>query len=154
VLTGAIVSFYITRKLSNWDSDYLVGRIYALLQSINYKGTIDITFPINYQRVVIKASQSFGSAVRSAFIGVEKYECEVYWPYASDEPTEDSDSDHRVTRKCLVRSEAGWYKDWKPVLRAALLAKRKGWIGLDDWMENAMKPREPETTPSPWGEPK
>jgi len=67
-------------------------------------------------------------------------------------PGEDSDGEQScVTRKCLVRSENGWFKDWKPVLRAAVLRKRKGWVGMEDWIEVAMRPPVAEQAPTAWG---
>jgi hypothetical protein len=148
-----ISSFVITRKLTNWDSEYLIGRIHGLLQSLNYKGRTSITFPLYHTRTVIKSSQTFGSTLRSAFVRNETYEVEVYWPYANQMPGEDSDGEQsRVTRKCLVRSENGWFRDWKPVLRAAVLGKRKGWVGMEDWIEVAMRPPVAEEAPTAWGD--
>ena len=147
-------SFIVTRKLTHWDSEYLVGRIHGLLQSVNYKGQTQITFPVRHSRTVLKQSQSLGAALRSVLVGSEKYEVEACWPYASHMPGEDSDEGESgsVSRRCLVRSENGWFKDWKPVLRAAVLGKRKGWVGLEDWIEVAMLPTAAEKAPAPWGE--
>jgi hypothetical protein len=144
--------FYVTRKLTNWDSDFLTGRIHALCQSLNYRGRVEVTFPVHHQRIVLKSSASLGSAFRSAFSGTEKHEVEVYWPYATHPPVVDDDSDQGANRRCLVRGETGWFKDWKPVLRSAILAKKHGWCGIDDWIEVAMRPPVVEAAPSPWGE--
>jgi len=144
--------FVITRKLTNWDQEYLIGRLHGLLQSCGYKGTPEITFPVYHHSIIVKPSSSFSSALRSAFIGSERYELEVCWPYASHVPGEDSDSEQRPTRRCLVRSEMGWFKDWRSTLRAAVLQRKRGWVGENDWIENAMREPVAEGTPMPWGE--
>jgi hypothetical protein len=134
-------SFVITRKLVNWDTDYILGQIHGLLQSCGYKppSHIEITFPVQHHQTIIKGEQSFGSVLRSAFIGSEKYEVEVCWPYATHS-AEDSDGESRSQRQFLVRSEIGWFRDWKPVLKAAILGRKRGWVGADDYMEVMMRP--------------
>jgi hypothetical protein len=89
----------------------------------------------------------------------EKYELDVFWPYASHTPTDDSDDDHPVLpgassaagRKCIVRSENGWFKDWRPALRAAILARKTGWVGIEDWIEFQLRQVKQESKPDPWG---
>jgi hypothetical protein len=148
-------SFYITRKLTNWDTDMIVGRIHSLCQQINYKGIVVITIPITHSRTVIKTTATFTAAFRAHFVPADKYEVDVFWPYASHAPQTDSDSEHdpeMPSRKCLVRTESGWFKDWRPVLRAALLNRKVGWLGMDDWIDFQMKPVREEIVPSPWGQ--
>jgi hypothetical protein len=130
--------FIITRKLTNWDKQYLLGSIHGLLQSCNYKGRAEITFPVQHQQIIIKGEQSFGSTLRSVFVGVEKYEVEVCWPYATHFPAEDPDGEARSSRKCLVRSEHGWFNDWRSALKVAVIGKKRGWVGEADWIEAAL----------------
>jgi hypothetical protein len=144
--------FIITRKLTNWDSETIIGRIHGLVQHLNYKGQISVTVPVSHSRTVIKTTESFSAVLRSHFIPAEKWEVDVFWPYASHPAGEDSDGDHSSPRKCLVRTENGWFKDWRPTLRAAILNKKKGWVGLDDWIEHSMRPIKPEGRPFAWGE--
>jgi len=144
--------FVITRKVTNWDQEYILGRLHGLLQSCAYKGTPEITFPLYHHTILVKPSSSFSSSLRSAFIGSERYELEVCWPYASHLPGEDSDDESRSSRRCLVRSEMGWFKDWRGTLRAAVLGRRRGWVGEGDWIENAMRVPVVEGGIMPWGE--
>jgi hypothetical protein len=45
-----------------------------------------------------------------------------------------------------VRSEKAWFNDWRPVLKAAIMAKKKGWVGEADFIEVMMTPPTLETT--------
>lgn len=147
-------SFTITRKLTNWDREYIQGRLQGLVQSLSYKGRVEITFPVAHHITILKPAQSFGAALRSTFIGSDnKYELEICWPYANCAPGEDSDGDEGARRTCAVRSETGWLRDWRSTIRAAILARKRGWVGTDDWMEMAMRGPVAESVPLPWGEP-
>jgi hypothetical protein len=150
--------FIITRKLTNWDSDTIIGRIHGLCQQVNYKGTVTVTIPVLHSRTIIKTTSSISAIFKSHFVAAEKYELDVFWPYASHAPSDDSDEDHpnmpgssAASRKCLVRSENGWFKDWRPALRAAIISKKKGWLGMDDWIELQMRQMKQESKPDPWG---
>lgn len=151
-------SFIITRKIQNWDQEYLVDRLHGLLQSLNYRGQASIIFSFHHSRTILKSTS--GSFLRNAFISSEKYEVEACWLYASHIPgIEDSDDGNEhggehARRRCLVRTESGWFRDWRTVIRRAVLGKRKGWVGLEDWIEAAMLPPEAEKAPAAWGESK
>jgi hypothetical protein len=123
----------------NWDKQYILGSLHGLLQSCNYQGRAEITFPVQHQQIIIKGVQTFGSTLRSVFIGSEKYEVDICWPYATHIVGEDSDGETRSPRKCLVRSEIGWFNDWKSTLKAAITGKKRGWVGEADWIETALK---------------
>jgi hypothetical protein len=154
----------ITRRLVNWDTEYLNGRLLGLLQSLNYKGRVEITFPSNHYQTILKPEQSFGSTLRSVFLGAgETYSLDIDWPYASHIAGDDEDhhSDEaadglpaigRVRRKCLVRTEQGWFKEWRSTIRLAILERRRGWIGEADWIETMMRGQVAETVPYAWGE--
>jgi len=162
---GGDKTLIITRRLANWDTEYLNGRLHGLLQSLNYKGRVEIAFPSNHFQTIVKPEQSLTSTLRSVFLGAgEQYSLDVIWPYASHIAGEDEEASHsdpttadgqnRTRRKCLVRTEQGWFKEWRSTIRQAVLDRRRGWIGEADWMEGMMKGPVVETTPYAWGESK
>jgi hypothetical protein len=138
----------------------IIGRIHGLCQQCNYKGVVTVTVPVSHSRTVIKTTSGFSATFKSHFVPAEKYELDVFWPYASHAPGEDSDEERDAgaaasgtgARKCLVRTENGWFKDWRACLRAAILSKKVGWLGLDDWIEYQMRSVKEETKPGSWGE--
>ena len=144
-------SITLERSITNWDTEAIEGRIHTLVASLNYKGRTVVTFPTAHMRVVInfRNTQTFASSVRSAFAEPRRYNVEVVWPYANMSPREEANE--RTGRRCLVRGEEGWWSDWKPVVKDSILAKWEGPVGLEDWVELALKPKRPEKTPSPWG---
>jgi hypothetical protein len=121
-----------------------------LIQSCNYKGRVEVTFPVHHKEMIVKPIRSIGATFRSMFYGNTRHEIEVHWPYANRHPSEDSDEEAR-RRKCLVRSETAWFNDWRPVLKAAIMGKKKGWVGEADFIEMMMTPPGPETAAQPWG---
>lgn len=83
------------------------------------------------------------------------------WPYA------DVGVDHRlhgeggssgggggngVARKFAVQSEDDWWRDWKDAIRVALLAKRRGWVTVEDRLEGLMGMRVDEGVEVGWSD--
>jgi len=121
--------------------------VHALTASVNYEHRVKVDFPRAYTKFTVTVSddgRSLASTILAAFKTPREYGVDVVWPYASTERHGgDLDPDGAqagVDRKCLVRSEEGWWSDWRGVVREAIKANRQGWVGLDDWMEMAMRP--------------
>jgi hypothetical protein len=134
----------------------VAGRIHGLCQQCSYKGQVTVQVHVNHSRTVIRTTKGFSAAFKSHFVPPEKYELDVFWPYSSHTPIADDEEELQAgtsiaARKCLVRTENGWFKDWRPVLRAAIINKKVGWLTLDDWIEYQMKPLHSEEPPAPWG---
>ena len=145
--------FTLIRSTSNWDREYLSGRIHTLLANLNYRGKIAVEFPSTHSKVIINTEpKSIASTFRSFFADPTEYKIEAMWPYANFPSGGEADT-RDVPRRCLVRSEEGWWRDWQEVIKFAVLDKRKNqtWIGLDDWMEVAMTPPLSLKQPRPWG---
>lgn len=152
--TSSQKSLQITRTLSNWDTDLLIGRLHAHILSLKYKGTISITFPVSMARTVLKADTSFASSIRNTLFGGSegnKIEIETVWPYANRAGGE-NEGGYTTERMCLVRSEEGWWRDWKAVVSQAIVDRRRGWIGLDDMIEYTSRPVREISVSKPWGE--
>ena len=146
--------FNIVRLTSNWDRDYISGCIHTLLANLNYRGKISVEFPCSHAVVSINTEpKSIASTFRSLFASPKEYEIQAIWPYATFPPGGAEAETRDVPRRCLVRSEEGWWRDWRDVIRQAILDKKKGevWIGMDDWMEVMMTPTQSTKPPKPWG---
>jgi hypothetical protein len=130
-------SFALERSVINWDTSYLEGRLLSLISSTGYLGHATITFPITHNRVVIHSPDKvnrFFSTVTMVFTGTKKYEIvKSIWPYA-DIPRGE------YGRRCTVQEEETWFLNWKDSIRHALLAKRKGWVTIEDRLDFLMEP--------------
>jgi len=126
--------------------------VHALTASLNYEHRVKVDFPCAYTKFTMTVSddgstrRSIASTILAAFKAPREYGVDVVWPYASTgRNAGDLDPDGAqagVDRRCLVRSEEGWWSDWRGVVREAVRSNRQGWVGLDDWMEMAMRPGE------------
>jgi hypothetical protein len=136
----------------NWNTDYLEGRIRTLLASIGYRGNVSITFPVSNAHVVVHSGPKINrlfSNILSTVVDTKKYEVvKAYWPYATLGP---SSPDNSGVRSCAVQSEEAWWKDWQVVIRRGVLAKRVGWLSLEDQIELAMSPMVDVEKVRDWG---
>ncbi len=130
--------FALERMVTNWDTSYLEGRLLSLISSTSYRGHVKISFPLTHSRVVIHSPDKvnrFFSNVAKVFTGTKKYEVvKSVWPYADVARGE-------MGRRCAVQEEEVWFADWKDAIRHAVLAKRKGWVTVEDRLEFLMEPR-------------
>ena len=129
--------FVVQRVVTNWDTEYLEGRIHALIASTGYQNQVTVTFPMTHSKVVVQSPDKvnkFFTNLESLFTGTNKYEVlQIVWPYASLPPGEDG-------RKYAVQSEESWWNDWKEAIRHAVLNGRKGWVTAEDRLEFLMAP--------------
>jgi hypothetical protein len=129
--------FTVERTVANWDTEYLEGRLRALIASTGYRNQVTITFPMTHTKVVVQSPDKVNrlfTNVQSLFTGTKRYEVvKIVWPYASVPPGEDD-------RKFAVQSEESWWNDWKDAIRHAILSGRKGWVTVEDRLEFLMAP--------------
>lgn len=150
--------FTVTRKVVNYDTDYLQGAIHGLANSLNYKGTLKVMFVHTHGRTVFRAPRpanlSFAASFKSAFAATKDVAVEAVWPYA-DRPVHEDDETAAAAgqrRICVVRSERGWWQDWKGVVRDAMLTKKTGRLGMDDYIDFASDPAARDRkAPNNWG---
>ena len=123
------------------------GLIRNLLASLQYKGTISITFPCLYSKVVVQPpAQGFKSLFGLLGMRAKRYEVvKAIWPYARDRPGE------QEAREVAVKSERAWWEEWRAAIAKAVLQKRCGWVGLEDRLEAAMGPKIDLNKLQAWG---
>ena len=135
VLIGS--RFTIQRVVTNWDTEYLDGRLRALIASTGYRNQVTITFPMTHSKIEVQSPDKvnkFFTNVQSIFTGINKYYVvKIVWPYASVPPGEDG-------RRFAVQSEESWWNDWKEAIKHAILSGRKGWVTVEDRLEFLMSP--------------
>jgi hypothetical protein len=136
-------SFSIQREVTNWNTDYIEGRIRSLLASIGYRGQVSVTFPVTHSQVVVQSAPKvnrFFTNILSTVVETKKYDVvKAYWPYATL-GADASNPSGTASRSCAVQSEESWWKDWHAAIRCGVLARRIGWLSLEDQIELAMSP--------------
>lgn len=129
------IRFVLERTVINWDTTYIQGRLLSLVASTNYRGYTTITFPVSHNKVVVHSPDKYNrffSNVTKAFTGSKKYEVVTsVWPYAD---VARIDGNERG-RKCVIQDEERWFSEWKNVIRYAVLAQKKGYIGREERLE-------------------
>jgi hypothetical protein len=127
--------FTLERKITNWDTSYLEGRLLTLISSTKYGGRTTVSFPLTHSKVVIHSPDKYNrffSNVTKAFTGSHKYEVvQSIWPYA--DVGRETGTGHG--RRCLVQDEERWFLEWRSVIRYAVMGKRKGWVTSEDRLE-------------------
>ncbi|KAI9705177.1 MAG: hypothetical protein M1820_005324 [Bogoriella megaspora] len=136
-------TFVFQRAVNNWNKDFIEGSIRNLLAQMNYRGSINIAFPLELEKLVIQSppkGNKFLHGVKSLFAESREYQG-VYsiWPYATLSPAAEG-GDNRE-RQFAVQSEEAWWRDWKGAIAGAIRARRKGWVSVEDQIELAMMPR-------------
>ncbi|KAK5998158.1 hypothetical protein PT974_00530 [Cladobotryum mycophilum] len=134
--TANVKSFTLERVVANLDVSWLEGQIRTLIASLNYRGAVDVTFPVTHNRVVIqnpdKVNQFFTN-VTSIFSGKNKYEViKAVWPFANTKNGEPG-------RRCLVQTEEIWWREWRDPIRYVISQKRQGWVTVEDKLEAVME---------------
>lgn len=142
-------SFALERTVINWDTSYLEGRLLSLISSTSYRGHVAISFPLTHNRVIIHSPDKvnrFFSSVTKVFTGTKKYEViKSVWPYA-DVPR------GQQGRRCAVQEEEVWFRNWSDSIKHAVMARRKGWVTVEDRLEFLMEPKVPDgVKPAEWG---
>ncbi|KAI9759397.1 MAG: hypothetical protein M4579_002386 [Chaenotheca gracillima] len=137
---ATLKTFTLTRTVTNWNTTYLEGQIRTLIASTKYQGRVTVSFPISHGEVVVHAPlrmNKFFAGFLSAVMDTKRYEIvRTVWPYATLDPS--SDGEQTRERTCAVQSEEAWWVEWKEAVRSAVLAKRTGWVSVDDVIEYAM----------------
>ena len=144
------ISYVLERRVVNLDTAFLEGVIRNMIAATRYRGYIRITFPVTYSKVVISKSADWSSWLAKlikkgpspAFDVVEST-----WFYATTPP----DSKDLGARQFAVQSERDWWETWREPIRNCLLAKKKGWVTIEDWIEASMGHRAPDRNRD-WGD--
>lgn len=143
-----VKSFTLNRVVANLDTPWIEGQLRSLIASTGYKGVVTVTFPVTHARVVIQTPDRvnrFFTSVTTLFSGKNKYEVvQAVWPFATSRNGTDG-------RRCIVQSEATWWKEWKDSLRYAVATKRRGWVTNEDKLEALMEGKGKGVAVVDWG---
>ena len=135
----------------NWNTEYLEGQIRSVIAATKYRGHVTVTFPVTHSSVVVhsptKSLRVCGIDVMSLFVEKKRYEVvKSIWPYATS--IRDTGNE---TRKWVVQSEEVWWGEWKGAVRHAVLRRRRGWVTIEDQIEQQMERRQDEEVLKDWG---
>lgn len=133
-------SFVLQKEYSNWDTQFLEGRIRILLASLVDNGedieNITISFSATHTHVVVLPPQTDVVHQLFSFLSPSKKFAVVkaVWPYANT-ATERPDG---IPRRCAVQSEDDWWRVWRPIIAMGVMKRKNGWLGTEDIMDMAM----------------
>jgi hypothetical protein len=116
--TASVKAFALDRVVVNLDGNWLEGQIRALVASMRYPGTLNVSFPITHSRVVVQSPDrvnKFITSVAGFFAGKRKYEVvKAVWPFATMPRGAEVGASGR---RCAVQSEETWWKEWREPIR-------------------------------------
>ena len=133
-------SFTLRRQILYHDSAALQHLLSSLVGSTNYRGHLEVTFPITSNRVTVY-SPCWQNELRDktwlrwifylTFLWIfawpylwfvtRRWEVLIsQFPYSCSPDCED--------RKFVTKSEKAFFEEWRPSLRRAILGKKQGWI--------------------------
>lgn len=134
--SASIKSFTMDRVVANFDASWIEGQIRSLIASTGYRGAVDVKFVTTHSRVHIQSPDKvnqFFTTVTSLFASKNKYEVvKSVWPFATSANGEPG-------RRCIVRSEEVWWREWRDPIQHAICEKRVGWVTVEDKLENLME---------------
>ncbi|KAL1885489.1 ATP-dependent RNA helicase [Paecilomyces lecythidis] len=147
---SSLKTFTLERHITNWDTSYIEGQIRSLIAATGYTNHVTVTFPVRYSKITVQPrGEGFIATLFSPILEKRRYEvARAVWPYATLPPGLESED---AGRSCAVQTEEAWWRDWKDVLKLAIVTRRHGWVTLDDILEFRMSPIEPQIPKNPWG---
>ncbi|KAK4236365.1 hypothetical protein C8A03DRAFT_35739 [Achaetomium macrosporum] len=153
--SASVKAFALERVVVNLDGNWLEGQIRALVASMRYPGTVNVSFPVTHSRVVVQSPDrvnKFITSVAGFFAGKRKYEVvKAVWPFATMPRGAEVGGGGR---RCAVQSEETWWREWREPIRYAIANKRHGWVTNEDKLELLMEGLPSGTPPDvDWGPP-
>ncbi|KAJ0165637.1 hypothetical protein CTA2_10536 [Colletotrichum tanaceti] len=145
-----VKSFALGRVVANMDALYIEGQIRSLIASTQYKGQINISFPVTHANVKIKSAEKPSKlylGMKNLFSSKHKYEVvQSVWPFASARNGEDG-------RRCMVQSEEVWWREWRDSIKYAVAQKRQNgaYVTNEDKLEALMEGKGKGVTAIDWG---
>jgi hypothetical protein len=142
--------FTLKREIINHDTTRLEGLIRSAITSTNYRGKVQVSFPITYERVTVYSPTAINRwrlkpwirwffyltflwifSWLYLFLATARYEVvKVVFRYADVSPR---DALHGIERRPTVMGEVAWFKLWeKSIRRAALSRMNCAQFDLDD----------------------
>ena len=133
-------SFYLRRKVQGLPTENLAGQVRNLAASVKYRGLIRIDFTDERSQVIVHKQPSSWFSNMLRLHPEKKYDMlEVVWRLSDG--TEGGAGDIGETG---LRAGHEWWQSWSDTIRNAIISKKKGTVGIDDWIETKMGRHEPE----------
>ena len=128
-------SYTLTRKIDGLPTDVLAGYVRNLAASIKYVGRLKIEFIDERSRIVVHKQPSSWFSSLLNLHPEKKFEMvETVWDL-TDPLNENSDVG---SSEAGLRTVQEWWQCWSDTIRNAIIAKRRGTLGIDDWIETRM----------------
>ena len=102
-------SIVLERTIKNWDTAYLEGAIRTMIAKLDYRGDVQITFPVQHSKLVIKRAMTAKNWFEQLAPTLVFETVEVAWSYANVP----SDDESGEVRRCIGQSERAWWQDWQ-----------------------------------------
>ncbi|KAI1345015.1 hypothetical protein F5Y15DRAFT_14506 [Xylariaceae sp. FL0016] len=142
-----VKSFMLERVVANLDTNWLEGQIRSLVATTDYKGIVNVQFPVTHAKVLVQSPKTgdFFAFMTTLFAKKAKYEVvKAVWPFASARSDEPS-------RRCIVQSEKTWWEEWRDPIKYAISTKRQGWVTNEDKLECIMEAKGKGVSLVDWG---
>lgn len=128
-------SYMLTRTVVGLPTEMLAGQVRNLAASVKYRGVIRIDFTYEMSKVIIHRQPTswFASVLR--LHPEKKYDMvETLWSLSDGSEGSGIASDSDVG----IRAGQEWWQSWTGTIRNAIIAKHRGNVGVDDWIETKM----------------
>lgn len=143
-------SFSLRRRVEGLPTETLAGQVRNLAASVKYRGDLRIEFTDEYSNVLVHKQPSNWFSNMFRLHAEKKYEMvETVWHVWDGSVEVDGGEVDRADMG--LRAAHEWWQTWSPAIRNAMIGKRKGTVGVDDWMAAKMGRGEQEPY-APWGE--
>lgn len=145
-----VKSFALERVVANLDTLYIEGQIRSLIASTQYKGQINISFPVTHAKVKVKSAEKPSKlymGMKNLFTSKHKYEVvQSVWPFATARNGEEG-------RRCMVQSEEVWWREWRDSIKYAMAQKRQNgaYVTSEDKLEALMEGKGKGVASIDWG---
>ncbi|KAE9984687.1 hypothetical protein BLS_001682 [Venturia inaequalis] len=143
-----VKTFSLTRQVTGLNTKYLYATLRSLVESTNYRGNIDITFPLENRESIIYSSTwqnrwrltpwiymifyltlMFVFAWPYLFFATKRWAVvKVDWAFSTTEATEDGSPYERYA----TISEKKWFAMWAKCIEKAVLQRRHGVLTEED----------------------
>jgi hypothetical protein len=146
-------SFYLTRVIPHAVplQQTLEGSIRTLLHTLQYRGKVDVTFPTQYESVIVQKKPGNWFVSMLNLHPEKKYDVlESHFQFRGHPaaPSSEDGNDalspqqgkvHMKAAEANARSLAEeWWSDWREVVRNGVLRGSKGRLGVEEWIEMSM----------------
>jgi hypothetical protein len=146
-------SFYLMRVIPHAIplQQTLEGSIRTLLHTLQYRGKVEVTFPTQYESIIVQKKPGNWFVSMLNLHPEKKYDVlESHFQFRGHPvaPSSEDGNDalspqqgkaHMKAAEANARSLAEeWWNDWREVVRNGVLRGSKGRLGVEEWIEMSM----------------